>query len=196
MLRTGKYEILEMIRKISELANISYISQEQSLGLGHAIYCAKDLIDKDETFAVILGDDLVYSTKKPCLAQLIDINEQYQGNILGVQNVPRKFVSYYGIIKGKEMTENLYLVEDLVEKPDIKNAPSNMAILGRYIIHKDIFKILEDTKPGVGGEIQLTDALRTLSKTQQMYAFIFEGTRYDVGDKLGYLKATTEYALE
>lgn len=195
LLRTGKYELLEMIRKISELSNIQCISQEKPIGLGHAIYCARDLIDKDETFAVILGDDIVYSQKNPCLGQLIDINKKYQANILGVQNIPREFVSYYGIIKGKELTENLFIVEDLVEKPDVKNAPSSMAILGRYLLHRDIFRILEDTKPGVGGEIQLTDALKTLSKTQQIYAYVFEGIRYDVGDKLGYLKATTEFAL-
>lgn len=193
---SGKHELLEMIQKISNLADISYVTQKQPLGLGHAIYCAREFIEKDEMFAVLLGDDIVYSAKEPCLAQLIKIFAEHKTNVIGVQHVPDELVSYYGIVKGKEITERLVKVEDLVEKPDAQNAPSNLAIMGRYIIHSDIFNILENITPGKGGEIQLTDALKILSDTKPIYAYNFEGTRYDVGDKLGFLMATTEFALE
>ena len=194
--RTGKQEMLEMIQKISKLAKISYVTQDKPLGLGHAIYCARQFIDIDESFAILLGDDMVYSPKRPCLAQLIEISTENQANVIGIQNVPDELVSYYGIIKGNKLTERLFTVEDLVEKPDLQQAPSNLAIVGRYILHSDIFKILAGTTLGKGGEIQLTDGLRILNKTQKLYAYMFEGTRFDVGDKLGYLKANTELALE
>ncbi|MBS4026625.1 MAG: UTP--glucose-1-phosphate uridylyltransferase GalU [Clostridia bacterium] len=193
--KAGKWELLEEIKKISYMADISYVAQKQPLGLGHAIYSARKFISKDDAFAVLLGDDIVFS-KEPCLAQLRKILLSHQANIIGVQSVPDSEVSYYGIVKGEKLAENLIKVEDLVEKPDIKTAPSNLAILGRYIIHSDIFAVLENTSPGVGGEIQLTDALRELNKTQEIYAYVFEGTRYDAGDKLGYLKATIEFALQ
>lgn len=196
LLRTKKDELLEMIQKISKMVDISYVTQEKPLGLGNAIYCAREFIGKEETFAVLLGDDIVYSAKEPCLAQLIKVSTEYQTNIIGVQHVPDEVVNYYGIIKGKNLTERLVYVEDLVEKPDIEKTPSNLAIMGRYVIHSDIFNILADTIPGKGGEIQLTDALRILNRTQKMHAYIFEGTRYDIGHKLGYLKATTELALQ
>jgi UTP--glucose-1-phosphate uridylyltransferase len=195
MTKTGKQELLESIQKISALAEISYITQKQPLGLGHAIYCARKFIKKDEPFAVLLGDDIIDSAE-PCIAQLMKIFAIYQANIIGVQNVPDKEVSYYGIIKGNDIADKLIKVEDLVEKPDVKNAPSNLAIMGRYIIHSDIFTILKKTRPGAAGEIQLTDALRELNNTQQFYGYIFKGTRYDVGDKLGYLKATIEFAMQ
>ena len=196
LVTTGKNQLLEMIQGVSELAEISYVTQQQPLGLGHAIYCAKDFIEKGETFAVLLGDDIIYSEREPCLAQLIKVYKEYNANIIGVQHVPDELVSYYGIVKGRELMERLIKVEDLVEKPDIEKAPSNLAIMGRYLIHSDIFSILPNIAPGKGGEIQLTDALRTLNKKQMVYAYNFKGTRYDVGDKLGFLKATTEFALQ
>jgi len=191
--RTGKIELLKEIRNISDMANIHYIRQKESLGLGHAIYCARSFIG-DEPFAVLLGDDIVYS-KKPCLKQLIEVYEVYKTTILGVQEVPKEDVSKYGIINGKYIENNLYIVKDLMEKPSIEAAPSNIAILGRYIITPSIFDILEKIKPGKYGEIQLTDALRELSKLEAMYAYNFEGRRYDLGDKHGFLEATVEYAL-
>lgn len=193
--RTGKYELLEMIRKISEMAKISYVTQEQPLGLGHAIYYARKFIEKDEMFSVLLGDDLVYSAKMLCLTQLIKIHEEYKANIIGVQYVPKELVGYYGIIKGENFTERLIKVEDLVEKPDIQEAPSTLAIMGRYVIHSNVFDILENAVPGKNGEIQLTDALRILNSTQELYAYRFEGTRFDVGDRLSYIKANMEFAL-
>lgn len=194
LIKTGKHDLLEMIQQISAMADIHYVTQEQALGLGHAVYSTRQLIGKDESFAVLLGDDIVCSIE-PCLSQLIEIFTKYQANIIGVQNVPDSEVINYGIVSGKRITDRLAKVVDLVEKPDKKNAPSNLAILGRYIIHSNVFDILKTTKSGAGGEIQLTDALRELNKTQDIYSYIFEGTRYDAGDKLGYLKATIDFAL-
>ncbi len=189
----GKFDQLEEIRKITNLANIHYIRQKEPKGLGHAIYCARSFVG-NEPFAVLLGDDIIYS-KKPCLKQLIEEYERQQTSILGVQRVPETEVNKYGIVKGKEIRKGLYSVEGLVEKPDVERAPSNVAILGRYIITSEIFDILENTKPGKGGEIQLTDGLKELATREKMYAFEFEGERYDVGDKLGFLRATVEFAL-
>ncbi len=194
--KAGQYELLEMIRRTSKIADISYVTQDRPLGLGHAIYCARQFVSKDESFAILLGDDIVYSPQKPCLAQLIEIFTEYQANVIGVQTVPNKMISHYGIIKGNNLTERLFKVEDLVEKPELQEAPSNLAIVGRYLLHSDIFSILAGTTPGKGGEIQLTDGIRILKKTQELFAYRFEGTRFDVGDKLGYLKANTELALE
>jgi UTP--glucose-1-phosphate uridylyltransferase len=193
--QTGRQELLELIRKIHGMAKLRYVTQDKPLGLGHAIYCARKFIDKDEMFAVLLGDDIVQAVQ-PCLTQLINISSQYQGNIIGVQNVQDKEVSYYGIVTGKNISDKLIEVSALVEKPNKDNAPSNLAIMGRYIIHSDIFDILGNTLPGKGREIQLTDALTELKKTQQLFAYIFEGNRYDLGDKLGYLKANIEFALQ
>ena len=188
-------ELLNLVRNISSLANIHYIRQKEPKGLGHAIYCAKTFIN-NEPFAVLLGDDIVDSKTKPCLQQLIDIYNEYGTSIIGVQEVPKADVSKYGIVSGKMVDERLYKVNNLVEKPSIEDAPSNIAILGRYIIEPEIFEILEHTKPGAGGEIQLTDALKELSTKQDVYAYIFEGRRYDIGNKLGFLQATVEFALK
>ncbi len=191
--KKGKTDLLEEVRKISDMVNIHYIRQKEPLGLGHAVYCAKSFIG-NEPFAVMLGDDIVYS-EKPCLKQMIEVYEKYETTILGVQEVPIEDVDKYGIIDGKYIENRVYKVKDLIEKPAIEDAPSNMAILGRYIISPAIFEILEQTKPGKGGEIQLTDALKVLAQREAMYAYIFEGRRYDAGDKQGFLEATVEYAL-
>lgn len=191
--KAGKMELLAEVRKISDMVNIHYIRQKEPKGLGHAIHCAKSFIG-DEPFAVLLGDDIVYS-QKPCLKQMIEIYDEYKTTILGVQEVPAEEVNKYGIVEAKQIEDRVYKVKGLVEKPSIEDSPSNIAILGRYIINPAIFDILEHTEPGKNGEIQLTDALRTLAQKEAMYAYNFEGQRYDVGDKIGFLKATVEYAL-
>ncbi|SES82307.1 UDP-glucose pyrophosphorylase [Anaerobranca gottschalkii DSM 13577] len=190
----GKHDLLEEVRRISDMVNIHYIRQKEPKGLGHAIYCAKSFIG-NEPFAVLLGDDIVYHPEKPCLKQVIEAYEEYKTTILGVQEVAREDVNKYGIIDGKHIEDRVYKVKDLVEKPTVEEAPSNVAILGRYIISPAIFGILEHTKPGKGGEIQLTDALKELAQKEAMYAYNFEGRRYDVGDKLGFLEATVDFAL-
>ncbi|MDU2672290.1 MAG: UTP--glucose-1-phosphate uridylyltransferase GalU [Clostridium sp.] len=192
--RTGKDDLLTMVHNISNMANIYYIRQKEPKGLGHAIYCARAFIG-NEPFAVLLGDDVVYSDDKPCIKQLIDCFDKYNKTILGVQKVPANEVFKYGIISGKKIDKEVYMVNDMVEKPDINRSPSNMAILGRYIITPEIFNILQNTKPGKGGEIQLTDALSILREKEGLYAYNFIGERYDIGDKLGFLQATVEYAL-
>ena len=192
--KSGKTELLEEIRKISDMVNIYYIRQKEPKGLGHAIYCAKSFIGH-EPFAVLLGDDIGYNPEKPCLKQIIEIYDEYKTTILGVQEVNKDDVSRYGIVDGKKIVDGVYKVKDLVEKPHKDDAPSNIAILGRYIINPAIFKILENVKPGKDGEIQLTDGLKELAKIEAMYAYIFKGKRYDVGNKLGFLEATVEYAL-
>jgi UTP--glucose-1-phosphate uridylyltransferase len=189
----GKMELLKEVRKISEMANIHYIRQKEPKGLGHAIHCAKSFIG-NEPFAVLLGDDIVYA-EKPCLKQMIEVYDEYKTTILGVQDVPAGEVDKYGIISGMKIEDRVYKVKGLVEKPKVDEAPSNIAILGRYIINPAIFDILEHTAPGKGGEIQLTDALKELATVEAMYAYNFKGKRYDVGDKAGFLKATVEYAL-
>lgn len=190
----GKEQLLNLVRDISNMADIYYIRQKEPKGLGHAIYCAKTFVG-NEPFAVMLGDDVVDS-EVPCLKQLIDCYNQYKTSIIGVQEVQKEEVYKYGIVKGMYIEDRIYKVRDLIEKPKIEEAPSNIAILGRYIITPCIFDILENTIPGKGGEIQLTDALRTLIGSEAMYAYNFTGRRYDVGDKLGFLQATVEYALK
>ena len=192
--KSGKEEMLKMVREISDMVDIHFIRQKEPKGLGHAISCAKTFVG-NEPFAVLLGDDIVYNEGKPCLKQLIDCYDEYKTSVLGVQTVEAKDVNKYGIVNGIHIEDRVYKVKGLVEKPPVEEAPSNVAILGRYIITPQIFKILEETKPGKGGEIQLTDALLKLIDEEAMYAYDFEGTRYDVGDKLGFLKATVEYAL-
>ncbi len=192
--RSGKAELLELVRDISDMVDIHYIRQKEPRGLGHAIHCAKTFVG-NEPFAVLLGDDIVDS-ETPCLKQLIDCYSEYKTTILGVQTVANENVSKYGIVDGIHIEDRVYKVKDLVEKPSVEEAPSNVAILGRYIITPEIFNILENTKPGKGGEIQLTDALKTLISKEAMYAYNFEGKRYDVGDKLGFLQATIEFALK
>ncbi len=191
--RAGKHDMLEEVRKISDMVNIHYIRQKEPRGLGHAIHCAKSFI-ANEPFAVLLGDDVVHS-EKPCLKQMIEIYDEYKTTILGVQKVPNQDVSKYGIVDGMYIEDRIYKVNNLVEKPSVQDAPSNIAILGRYIINPAIFEAIEETKPGKKGEIQLTDALNILSNREAMYAYVFEGKRYDVGDKQGFLEATVEFAL-
>ncbi|MCJ7688999.1 MAG: UTP--glucose-1-phosphate uridylyltransferase GalU [Clostridiaceae bacterium] len=192
--QTGKDEVLKMVRDISNMANIYYIRQKEPKGLGHAINCAKTFVG-NEPFAVMLGDDVVDS-EVPCLKQLMNCYEEHKTSVLGVQKVPLDQVSKYGIVDGTHIADRVYKVNDVIEKPKESEAPSNIAILGRYIITPRIFDILENTKPGKGGEIQLTDALKTLISEEDMYAYNFEGRRYDAGDKEGFLEATVEYALK
>ena len=190
----GKTAMLEMVQDISNMVNIHYIRQKEPKGLGHAIHCAKSFIG-DEPFAVLLGDDIV-DASTPCLKQMIDAYDEYKTTVLGVQEVARENVDKYGILDVKHIEDRVYKVKDMVEKPAVEEAPSNIAILGRYIITPEIFNILENQAPGKGGEIQLTDALETLIKNEAMYAYDFEGQRYDVGDKLGFLQATVEFAMK
>ena len=192
--KAGKKEMLEMVRDISDMVNIHFIRQKEPKGLGHAILCAKTFVG-NEPFAVLLGDDVVYNDEKPCLKQLIDCYAEYNTSVLGVQTVAHENVNKYGIVGGIQIEDRVYKVKKLVEKPSLEEAPSNVAILGRYIITPKIFEILENTAPGKGNEIQLTDALLKLIEEEAMYAYDFEGRRYDVGDKLGFLEATVEYAL-
>lgn len=192
--KSGKLGMLEMVEDISNMVDIHYIRQKEPKGLGHAISCAKAFIG-DEPFAVLLGDDIVYNEEKPCLKQLIDCYAEQRCSVLGVQTVLQENVNKYGIVDGSKINDDLYKVKGLVEKPSIEEAPTNVAILGRYIVTPKIFEILEATEPGKGGEIQLTDALLELLKHEDMYAYNFKGKRYDVGDKLGFLEATIEYAL-
>ena len=192
--KNNKIELLELVRNISDMADIHYIRQKEPRGLGHAIRCAKTFVG-DEPFAILLGDDVVYNPEKPCLKQLIDCYDEYKTTILGVQTVLESDVYKYGIVDGIVVEDRVCKVKGLVEKPSVEDAPSNTAILGRYIVTPRIFDILDSTKPGKGNEIQLTDALLTLMKEEAMYAYNFEGRRYDVGDKLGFLEATVEYAL-
>ena len=192
--KKGKDSMLEMVRDISNMADIYFIRQKEPKGLGHAISCAKSFVG-DEPFAILLGDDIVYNDEKPCLKQLIDCYSEYRTSVLGVQTVAQEDVDKYGIVDGVHIEDRVYKVRNLVEKPSVEDAPTNIAILGRYIVTPKIFEILENTKPGKGGEIQLTDALLELINNEAMYAYNFEGRRYDVGDKLGFLEATVEYAL-
>ena len=190
----GKKEMLEMVIDISNMVNIHYIRQKEPKGLGHAIHCAKSFIG-NEPFAVLLGDDIV-DAEVPCLKQLINTYDEYKTTILGVQEVAKEDTDKYGILDVKHIEDRVYKVKDMVEKPSVESAPSNIAILGRYIINPSIFEILENQEPGKGGEIQLTDALKTLSTQEAIYAYNFEGRRYDVGDKFGFLEATIDFALK
>lgn len=192
--KKGKLDLLKMVQDTANI-RIHYIRQRYMRGLGDAILCAKAFMG-DEPFAVLLGDDVVYNPKKPALRQLIDVYDETGGSVLGCQMVPDDKVSSYGIVAG-DATEDprLMRVRDMIEKPSLEEAPSRMAVLGRYIIRPEIFGILEHTAPGKGGEIQLTDALKELARQQAVYAYDFEGERYDLGDKLGFLKATVEFAL-
>ncbi|WP_035779515.1 UTP--glucose-1-phosphate uridylyltransferase GalU [Clostridium butyricum] len=192
--KNNKNELLELVQDISDMVDIHYIRQKEPKGLGHAIICAKTFVG-NEPFAILLGDDIVYNDEKPCLKQLIECYDEYKTSILGVQTVDKESVSKYGIVDGILIEDRVCKVKGLVEKPSIEEAPSNTAILGRYIVTPKIFDILDNTKPGKGNEIQLTDALLELIKEEAMYAYNFEGKRYDVGDKLGFLEATVEYAL-
>ena len=190
----GKDELLAMVKEIGDI-NLHYIRQKEPKGLGHAILCAKSFVG-NEPFAVLLGDDVVYNEEKPCLQQLLDVYDATGASVLGCQTVPQEKVSSYGIVASEATKDvRIFKVNDMVEKPAVEEAPSMLAVLGRYVITPEIFAILEQTAPGRGGEIQLTDALKVLAKEQAMYAYDFVGRRYDVGDKQGYLEETVEYAL-
>ena len=193
--KKGKYDMLEQIQDIAGMANIQFVRQKTALGLGHAVYCAKNFIG-NEPFAVMLGDDIVDSPEYPCLKQMMDLYEREQCSILGVKEVALQGIHKYGVVDGNKIAEGLYTVRSLVEKPKAEAAPSNVAIMGRYIITPAIFDILEKTAPGAGNEIQLTDALKTLATKEKMLAYAFKGRRHDVGDKLGFLQATVEFALQ
>lgn len=192
--RQGKTDLLNMVRSISEI-NIHYIRQKHMRGLGDAVLCARSFID-DEPFAVLLGDDIVYNETKPALKQMIHVYDKVGATVLGCQEVPKEKVSAYGIVKG-QLTDDpdLLRVVDMIEKPSIEEAPSRFAALGRYILTPDVFEVLERVQPGKGNEIQLTDALKLMADREAVYAYNFKGKRYDIGNKLGYLKAVVEYAL-
>jgi UTP--glucose-1-phosphate uridylyltransferase len=192
--KNQKEEALAMVREITNMVNIHFIRQKEALGLGHAILQAKTFVG-NEAFAVLLGDDIV-DNQIPCLKQLIATYEQYQCSVVGVQSVEWDRVSKYGIVDGKEIASRTYEVKDMVEKPTREEAPSNVAILGRYILTPDIFGYLEETKPGAGNEIQLTDGIKKLCERNRVLAYDFEGRRYDAGDKLGFLEATVEFGLK
>lgn len=191
--KSGKEDYLKMVRDIADMANVHYIRQKQPRGLGHAVLVARQFIG-NEPFAVLLGDDVVVA-QQPCIGQMMEQFEQKQASILGVQTVPKEMVNKYGIIAGNQVDDRLYRVEDMVEKPAIDKAPSQVAVLGRYIITPEIFDYLETQGAGCGGEIQLTDALKRLAKDQEVYAYDFKGHRYDVGSKIGFLQANIEFAL-
>jgi UTP--glucose-1-phosphate uridylyltransferase len=191
----GKTEELAQIRTISELASVCYVRQKEPLGLGHAILCARPLVG-DEPFGVFLGDDIIGRASTPCMRQLLDVFARHGGPVIAVEQVPRERIHQYGVIAGRHLGQNVYEITDLVEKPKAHEAPSDLAIIGRYVLTPEIFEILAETAPDARGEIQLTDGLRTLRNRRPMYAVQFEGRRYDTGDKLGFLKATVEFALD
>jgi len=189
----GKTEDLRTVRAIASLAEVSYVRQREALGLGHAVLCARTWAGK-EPFAVFLGDDIVVS-ETPCMRQMLDVFEERGASVLGVMEVPRRETSKYGIVAGKPVGERLLEVSDVVEKPRPDRAPSTTAIVGRYVFTTAILEELQTTGPGAGGEIQLTDAIRTLLRREKVFAYRFEGRRYDTGDRLGFLRATVEIAL-
>ena len=188
-----KEEMLRIVRGIAAMANIYYVRQQTPRGLGHAVLTAREFIG-NEPFAVLLGDDIVIS-QRPVLGQMIEVFDKYEGTVLGVQKVSEDVVSKYGIIDGERISERVYRVKDMVEKPEKEAAPSNIAVLGRYIITPEIFDLLATQDEGAGGEIQLTDALRRLGDKKPLYAYEFKGHRYDVGSRMGFLQANIECAL-
>ena len=179
---------------IADMVKIFYVRQKQALGLGHAILCAKEFVGQ-EPFAVLLGDDII-DGGKPCLGQLLDVYRKYRGTVLALEEVPMANISSYGCVRANQLSDQVFEVLDMVEKPKQEEAPSNLAIIGRYVLTPDIFPILEKQKPGKGGEIQLTDAIRQLLQEEAVYGCRFEGMRHDCGDKLGFLKATVDMALK
>ena len=194
----GQHALLATVRQVSDLIHVSYVRQKEALGLGHAILMARELVG-EEPFAVLLGDDII-DAPVPCLRQMLDVYENSAASVVAIQEVPREMISHYGVISGNPVGYNgkldqLYQVSDLVEKPSAEAAPSNLAIIGRYILEPEIFDLLQSTAPGAKGEIQLTDALRALLRQRPVYGWRFDGKRYDAGDKLGFLTATVEFAL-
>jgi UTP--glucose-1-phosphate uridylyltransferase len=187
----GKHAIED---HFDDLASVCYVRQKEPLGLGHAILCARALVG-DEPFAVFLGDDIIGGAPVPCMRQLLDVFEGHDGPVIAVERVPPDRIHQYGVIAGRNVGGNVWEIDDLVEKPRPQDAPSDLAIIGRYVLTPDVFGILAETAPDARGEIQLTDGLRALRKRRPMYAVEFVGKRYDTGDKLGFLKATVEFAL-
>ena len=193
----GKTDLLKMVRQISDMIYVSYVRQKEALGLGHAILTARELVG-NEPFAALLADDVI-DAKVPVLRQLIDVFNEKQQSVIAIQPIEGAAISSYGVIKGKEVAGSggkLFEVLDLVEKPKLQDAPSNLAVIGRYILTPTVFETLSNITPGAGGELQLTDGLRALLKREKMYACVYEGRRHDTGDKLGFLKATVEFALK
>ena len=192
----GKTDLLEQVRAVSNMINVSYVRQGEALGLGHAVLVAKDLVG-DEPFAVMLGDDIIDSPV-PCMKQMVDVFERVQGPVVAVHQVPKSEISSYGVIDGtpEGADGRVYRVRDLVEKPPVEKAPSDLAIIGRYILTPDIFTALENTPRDEGGEIQLTNGIRLLREKRPLWGYRFEGVRHDAGNKLGFLKATVEFALK
>jgi len=192
----GKTDLLEQVRAISSMITVSYTRQGETLGLGHAVLMARDLVG-DEPFAVMLGDDIIDS-RVPCMKQMVEVFEKHEGPVVAVHRVPREEISAYGVIDGQAEPDNdrVYRIRDLVEKPKAAEAPSDLAIIGRYVLTPDIFDLLERTPRDAGGEIQLTNGLRSLKSQRPMYGYRFEGVRHDAGNKLGFLKATVEFALK
>ncbi len=189
-----RYDLLEQMKKISQLANIHFIWQKEMNGLGDAIRYARDHVG-NEPFAVLLGDTLISGKGEPITKQLIDVYERYRSSVVALEEVPRNKVHRYGIIKGKKLESNVMIAEDFIEKPSVEEAPSNLAIASRYIFTPEIFDYLDKTKPGKGNEIQLTDAMRDMVKKYAMYGLRFQGTRYDIGNKLDFLKTNIIYGL-
>jgi len=194
LLEKGKNKTLRAVREIADLVDIFYVRQKMAMGLGHAILCAKDFVG-NEPFAVLLGDDIIDS-ERPCLRQLLDTFDVYNSSVLALEKVPMENISSYGCVQAQPISERIFEILDMVEKPKREEAPSDMAIIGRYVLTPRIFGILEQQEPGKGGEIQLTDAILTLSKEEKVYGCLFEGLRHDCGDKLGFLKATVDMALK
>jgi UTP--glucose-1-phosphate uridylyltransferase len=192
--KKGKRKLRDELRKIHDLANFSYVRQGEPLGLGHAVLCAKNLVG-NEPFAVILGDDIIRG-KVPCLKQMVKVFEKHGGPVVAVQRVAGSAIKDYGVIKNRRIDDQVHQVVDLVEKPEPAQAPSDLAVIGRYILTPAIFRYLETTKPGRGGEIQLTDALKRMAQDYPIFGYLFEGTRYDAGNKLGFLQATVEFARD
>jgi UTP--glucose-1-phosphate uridylyltransferase len=194
----GKKDLLAIVRAVSDMINVSYIRQKEALGLGHAVLRARELVG-DESFAVVLADDVI-DAEVPCVRQLLDVHDFFCAPVLAVMEVPPENISAYGAIDAEPVSHNgshdrVFRIRDMVEKPKQADAPSNLAIIGRYVLTPEIFDSISSIDPGAGGELQLTDALKHLSHTRPIYAYRFEGTRYDAGDKLGFLKATVEFAL-
>jgi UTP--glucose-1-phosphate uridylyltransferase len=192
--RQKKEDLLQMVKELSEMVKMTAVRQHEPKGLGHAVLCAREAVG-DEPFAVLLGDDVV-DAEPPCLAQMVEIARQKGGAVIALMRVPATETHLYGIIRGEQVDERIYKVEELVEKPAPDQAPSHLAIIGRYLLPPEIFAILEKTPPGKGGEIQLTDALQTLARTMPVYGYEFTGDRYDAGDKIGCLQANIAFAMK
>ena len=195
----GKKDLLATVRAVSDMIDVSYVRQKEALGLGHAVLRARELVG-DEPFAVILSDDVI-DAEVPALRQLLDVYEFYGAPVLALMEVPKDSISAYGVVDAEPVShhgggDRLYRIRNLVEKPKTKDAPSNLAIIGRYVLTPDVFRSLETIEPGSGGELQLTDGLKHTLRSRPIYGYRFEGTRYDAGDKLGFLKATVEFALK